>query len=234
VHYIRFPVQSNDCKEYNKEANSIIFIGRCTEAKGYHLLPSIAKVLLSKNISLQWHIVGELKNQEEIAYPWHPDVNVVFHGVIENEDVKFLLCRTKLFILPSIAEGMPMALIEAMKAGTIPIVNNLEGGIQEVVKHCDTGYLIDDNNAESYVNAIEESLKDNNKSKAISENCILIANDLFNPFRSTMMYEEIFLSKLAGNSNLKKKKKKGYKSRLDKSLLPNWLVTFLRTYISKK
>lgn len=51
------------------------------------------------------------------------------------------LATADLFVLPSYAEGLPMALLEAMAAG-LAVITTPVGGIPEVVHHMENGYLI--------------------------------------------------------------------------------------------
>lgn len=61
-------------------------------------------------------------------------------------DVPELLANSDLFILPSREEGLPMAIIEAMRAG-LPIIATKVGGVQELVDQ-ENGILINPNSDE--------------------------------------------------------------------------------------
>ena len=232
IHYQRFPVPESICNDTTyRQANSIIFIGRCTEDKGYPLLPTIAKLLDAQQSKLQWHIVGELKNKQQ--YPWDPSTAVIFHGLISNEAVYELLCQVQLFILPSIAEGMPVSLIESMKAGVIPVVNNLPGGIQELVSNDETGFTIDSNHTQGYVEAIKTILRDNATATRLSGKCRSLAAEMFNPVANTNLFEGIYLQ-TAKKQSLEKPVKKVYGSRLDQVWLGNTLTSLVRKIFKKR
>jgi glycosyltransferase involved in cell wall biosynthesis len=220
-----FPVPETNCKPAGKDADSVIFIGRCTEGKGYHLLPAIASELAAKNINLQWHIVGEPADMDQ--YPWPSSVNVVFHGLLPNAEVNKLLCSMQYFILPSEGEGMPVSLIESMKAGVIPVMNNLPGGVQELIKDGKTGYLSKNNTVDEYVHIIE-SLVNNIDKDSISKNCRTLANEMFNPLINTKHYETFF-EKVATSKVAVKPAKKVYGSRLDQTWLPNLVTKSIRS-----
>ncbi len=231
IHYQRFPVPESICTgTTSRQANSIIFIGRCTEDKGYPLLPTIARLLDAQQVKLQWHIVGDLKNK--LQYPWDPSTAVVFHGLISNEAVYELLCQVQLFILPSVAEGMPVSLIESMKAGVIPVVNNLSGGIQELVNKDETGFTVDSNYTNGYVEAIKTILSDNSTSMRLSSKCRSLAAELFNPVVNANLFEVIYLQTAKKQSSIKPRKKV-YGSRLDQIWLGNTLTSFVRRTFKK-
>jgi len=225
IQCLYFPVPDSSCNGNGKDAGSIIFIGRCTEGKGYDLLPAIAAALAAKSINLQWHIAGEAADMEQ--YPWPSSVNVVFHGLLPNAEVNKLLCRMDLFILPSLAEGMPVSLIESMKAGAIPIMNNLPGGIQELIKDGSTGFLSQHNTVDEYVQIIEQIINDDRKQQ-VRNNCTALANEKFNPLINTRLYEAFFEKVVMLPASVKPAKKV-YGSRLDQNWLPNMVTKSIRS-----
>jgi glycosyltransferase involved in cell wall biosynthesis len=76
---------------------------------------------------------GELR---EAATPLRDAVLFLGH----RNDVPDLLAAADLFVLPSLFEGLPLSLIEAMAAG-LPAVTSNVGGVDEVVEHGATGLL---------------------------------------------------------------------------------------------
>ena len=144
IFYQRFPVASVSPIDFDKKAgNNIIFIGRLTDSKGFNLLPAIARELKAENIHLHWHIAGDDAAIPTSGKNWGDGISVTFHGNISYQCVMDLLKEMKFLILPSLAEGMPVTIVEAMKAGVIPLVNNIAGGIQELVIDGETGFKIE-------------------------------------------------------------------------------------------
>ena len=82
------------------------------------------------------------KNLE--AYVWLPGAR---------DDVVSLLSQFDLFVLPSIAEGIPISLLEAMSM-QLPIVASSVGGIPDVVPE-DCGMLVPPDNIEDLIEAIQ-------------------------------------------------------------------------------
>lgn len=227
IKYLRFPVPENDCfMEKKDELFSIVFIGRCTKGKGYDLLPAISKALLDAGYEANWHIVGNADEKTQNQFPWPPEAEVNFHSLLSNQDVQKLLCRMHVMVLPSLAEGMPLSVIEAMKAGTIPLVNDIDGGIQELVSDGLTGFKITNNEVTSYKEKIIWLLKNPSEQLRIQTNIKEYATANFNPVENTIHYETEFLK--AFTTTRKKNKEKTYGSRLDQVWLPNSVTSFIR------
>jgi colanic acid/amylovoran biosynthesis glycosyltransferase len=72
-----------------------------------------------------------------------------FQGRVPPEQVQPLLERCQAILLMSDFEGLPVALLEAMAAGVVPVVRAIESGIPELVHHERTGLLVANNPAEA-------------------------------------------------------------------------------------
>lgn len=71
------------------------------------------------------------------------------------QDVSRLLPALDVFALSSLAEGLPLALLEAMSAG-VAVVSTSVGDIPEVITDSVTGRLVPSDNEESFANALAE------------------------------------------------------------------------------
>ena len=226
VYYLRFPVPGVINKQVPQNDCSIIFIGRLTEEKGYPLLPVIANELRRKKLKARWHIVGTAANRKD-ATVWDKNINVHFYNNVSNDKVLSLLPQMKILLLPSISEGMPVVVIEAMKAGVIPLVNDINGGIQELVEDGETGYKIKDNDIAAYVENIKLLIDNKYLAQKIKLNCIEKANALFEPINNTKMIEVVFETTTLSAAKVKFAKKI-YGSRLDQAWLPNLFTRSIR------
>lgn len=68
-----------------------------------------------------------------------------YGGVVTGEEKWLVLAENDVFVLPSRYEGLPMALLEAMAAGCVPVVSNV-GSISTVVEEGINGVFVDDQN----------------------------------------------------------------------------------------
>ena len=83
---------------------------------------------------------GEQRKELEEYCDEHGLDSVTFLGA--RDDIAQILSKTDVFVLSSIAEGIPMTILEAMSAKT-PIVATRVGGIPEVVEDAKEGFLVD-------------------------------------------------------------------------------------------
>ena len=226
VNYLDLPIAPVIGISGLEKSNNIIFIGRLSMYKGYHLLPLIARKIEKRLHGLNWYIVGEAL-EEFNNIPWDDNIKIIFCGQIHNEEVLQILRGMKCIILPSIAEGMPVCLIEAMKSGVIPVVNDINGGVQEIISNGETGYRIAENNVDVYAEKIIELFTDVEKWEYMSRHCITKANARFDSVNNTKAIEDCFLS--ATTIIAKKKPRKIYGSRLDRPWISNNIVKIIRS-----
>jgi glycosyltransferase involved in cell wall biosynthesis len=117
-------------------SNRVIYIGRLSEEK--NLFPLIEAVK-TENIPLE--IIGAGPQELDLKdFASSIGANVTFTGTIPNAELPEKLNQAKLFVLPSLFEGHPKALLEAMACGLAVIGTDVEG-IREIVHHGETGWL---------------------------------------------------------------------------------------------
>ncbi len=83
-------------------------------------------------------------------------------------DVPDLLADSDLLVLPSFEEGFPNALLEGMALG-LPVVSTRVDGIPELVRHGETGLLVDAGDAPALAQAIGALLSDPERRRALGE-----------------------------------------------------------------
>ncbi len=144
--------------------NRICFVGRLEEQKN---LFNLIEASSSLGIKLVFFGNGSLKKKlENFAKELKADVE--FKGNIPNKNLPKELNKSKLFILPSLYEGCPKVLLEAMSCG-LPVIGTNVDGIKEIIKHQENGYLCN-TDADSIKKAILEILENKILQKEISQN----------------------------------------------------------------
>jgi glycosyltransferase involved in cell wall biosynthesis len=119
-----------------------LFLGRISSQKGaFDLLRAFEA--LPEELLTQARLVlagdGEVDALREDAKA-HPD-RVVIHNWLESEQRDALLETSDVFVLPSHAEGVPMAMLEAMARG-LPVVTTAVGGIPDIVTDGQEGLIV--------------------------------------------------------------------------------------------
>ena len=127
--------------------------GRITEAKNQIVLVKAFNRLISEGDDVVLLIAGQ-KQDMQIWTEIEPYLNkrIIYLG--ERNDVRDLLSEADAFCLPSIWEGMPVTLLEALAAGCIPICSPV-GGIPEVITNGENGFLSSESSEEAYYKALK-------------------------------------------------------------------------------
>jgi glycosyltransferase involved in cell wall biosynthesis len=82
---------------------------------------------------------------------------IEFCGALPHEAALEAIARGAVLLLPSLWEGLPIVLLEAMAIG-VPVVASAVGGVPEVVEHERTGLLVDRQAPERYAKAVRRLL----------------------------------------------------------------------------
>ena len=129
-------------------------IGSYYPVKGHHYLIEAMKELtaIDKNVKLVLAGQGPLGEelQKQAAESGLKDF-VVIAGYIE--DTPGFLNALDIFVMPSLSEGLPLALLEAAAAKRCILTTNV-GGIPEVVTHMESGWLVPPGKVEALTDAL--------------------------------------------------------------------------------
>ncbi|NIY46198.1 colanic acid biosynthesis glycosyltransferase WcaL [Cedecea colo] len=128
----------------------IISVARLTEKKGLHVAIEACRLLKARGVEFRYNILGigpwEIRLRTLIEQNQLDDV-VFMPGFKPNHEVKAMLDKADLFLLPSVTgedgdmEGIPVALMEAMAVG-IPVVSTVHSGIPELIDAGRSGWLV--------------------------------------------------------------------------------------------
>jgi glycosyltransferase involved in cell wall biosynthesis len=157
----------------NREDFIVGYVGRLSREKGLiHLFAACAQ--LSRNgVPLRVLIVGDgpQRNElENLSLELGLGDRVLFTG-FQEDIAEWILCMD-VFILPSLTEGTPIALLEAMAYG-IPAIASAVGGVPQVIKHGETGILVSPGRAEEISNAILALFEDPAARQKLAQNALM-------------------------------------------------------------
>ncbi len=118
------------------------FVGRLTEQKGLIYLLEASAMLCREGLPLRLVVVGEGELGDQLKSRAHAlglD-DAVFTGY--RRDIPDLLALFNVFVLPSLWEGLPVVVGEAM-AAACPVIATRVSGTAEIMVDGVTGYLVD-------------------------------------------------------------------------------------------
>lgn len=143
-----------------KEVLVVGAVGSLTREKGHlYLLTAVTKVAqrLPEVIFLFVGDGRERSNLERMVFKLGIEDKVIFAGM--RKDIPEILSILDVFVLPSLNEGLPIALLEA-QAAKVPVVATRVGAIPDVVKDGVTGILIPPEDPEAIAKSIVRVLSD--------------------------------------------------------------------------
>ena len=94
-------------------------------------------------------------------------------------------------MFPSLYEGLPLSLIEAMASGCVIVASSV-GGINDLIVDGKNGYKIKNYDVDEYVKIIEMLINDRNLMETISLNNKLDVQK-YSIKKTLMLYEELYL-----------------------------------------
>jgi colanic acid/amylovoran biosynthesis glycosyltransferase len=128
----------------------VLSIGRLVEKKGLEFGIRAVAEARRRGANLSYEIIGDGHLRTELeAIATHLDIRdaVVFHGSKNQTEVRALLKKTDIVLVPSVTaasgdqESMPIVVKEAM-AQALPVVASRHAGIPEIITHGETGLLV--------------------------------------------------------------------------------------------
>ena len=132
----------------------LCFVGRLSEQKNLFAL-----LEATKGIDVELDIVGGGNLEGQIREKVRSDgLRVRLLGQVPHRQLPEIMNNADAFVLPSLYEGHPKTLIEAMSCG-LPVIGTDVPGIRELIRHRETGYLCG-TSPEEIRAAIEELLAD--------------------------------------------------------------------------
>nr|WP_283104513.1 glycosyltransferase family 4 protein [Shewanella olleyana] len=125
------------------ESYQFLCIGRLCEQKGQLLLLESFLQLVQANDAVKLILAGDGDMRPEIEHfirQHQLEQHVEITGWISSNEVKRLLTESDAMVLPSFAEGLPVAIMEAMAIGT-PVLTTYIAGIPELLSDKDNAIL---------------------------------------------------------------------------------------------
>lgn len=169
-----YPLIKNIKKEFDIVVFSIIRKG-----KRIHLALDVVLRLKKYFPQIKCLILGDGVEKESVikyANDLGLNDNLTFKGYHNN--ISYDLNRSKIFLMTTESEGLPMSMIEAMSC-SLPVVVSDVNDICDVVKNEYNGYLVDPNKIDDYVSSCNNLLSNEKKLSLFSKNARTSIENLF-------------------------------------------------------
>ena len=117
-----------------EEPLRIIYLGRLIEEqKRVSRLAELIQLLRARGVNFRFTFAGSGPQLPALQSALAGVPGVEFLGEVPNGSVPALLAAQDVMVLLSDYEGLPLSLLEAMGAGVVPVISDLESGIRDVV-----------------------------------------------------------------------------------------------------
>jgi glycosyltransferase involved in cell wall biosynthesis len=173
----------------------VVAVGRLHAAKGYQYLLEAADKLVHQRAleRLMVWIIGRGPQLDELK-SWvrqnHLDSHVQFTGYLANP-LPFVE-HAQLFCLPSLYEGMPNALIEAMLLGTPVLASDCPSGPSELLEGGRYGRLVPPGDSAALADALAEAVTDHAVWQQRAEGARRHAESVYSLSAGMTAWEELF------------------------------------------
>ena len=157
----------DECQITHNGDASILTISRLVPKKGVDVVLRAAAILRSRGVRYQLTIVGdgpENSPLRELAQQLNLQ-DVDFLGALDHQSVCNLYRRADLFVTGSRVaadgdrDGIPNVIVEAMALG-VPVLAANAGGVAEIVRHEETGWLVPPDDPVAMADGVERLLTD--------------------------------------------------------------------------
>ena len=176
----------------------VVFAGRLDPQKGLHTLVAAMRSPALAAAGAHVLLLGDGPQRTDLAQAVEREGladRVLFRGVVE--DVAPYLRAGDLFALPTLGEGMPNALLEAMATG-LPCVASAVGGCRDVITHGETGVLVPAGDAAAFQVALETLVQSAALRERLGAAARQAAVDRFGLETMVDRYEACYRAVLAG------------------------------------
>ncbi|MEA2604301.1 MAG: glycogen synthase [Acidobacteriota bacterium] len=188
------------------EPGYLLFVGRLRIRKGVEVLLEALKDLHSRHpegSAATLRIAGDGEHRRRLerrAAELELGRAVAFLGTCDTGRVRRLLAGAAALVVPSIYEGMPLVVLEAMAAG-VPVVASAVSGIPEVVVDGETGWLVPPEDPEALAAALSEVLAGPAEARRRGEAGWRRVNERFRPSVAAARWREIVQATPAGRAS---------------------------------
>ena len=122
---------------------SILYLGRIDMNKGLREIVDALEILTKVDVDFLFYVCGTGPDKDWFLEQCRTAIgeHLRYEGVVLGTKKTNILQKSHIFLLPSYFEGLPIALLECMSVGIVPIVSSV-GSIPQVVRSNNNGFII--------------------------------------------------------------------------------------------
>lgn len=167
-----------------------VHVGRISEPKNQVVLCNVFQRLINEKYDIVLLIIGQ-KHDNTIYNALTPLFSSRIQYLGEREDAIQYMSGAEAMCLPSIWEGMPITVIEALSVGCITVASPV-GGIPEMIEQDVNGILSKDSSEEAYYSAMKHFLNLDREKLNEMRKCCLETFEQFNITHTASNYLEAY------------------------------------------
>jgi glycosyltransferase involved in cell wall biosynthesis len=206
----------------------LLYVGRLDRSKGVFDLPAIDNELRRLGVEATWTIQGPGPAERELRDHWGSARHVTWKGRTNIDRVHEQFYSHDILVMPSRAEGLPVALLEGMARGCVPVVSDLPSGIPEIVENGVSGFRVRPGDARGFANAIMSLARDQEALESMSAEASRRIASRFDITARAPEYQRA-IAALARREPRWSHAQVFHGSRLDRPWIPNLVVKGARS-----
>ena len=155
---VNFPTAHSE--QRTSHSRSVLFLGSWLKRKGTEALARTAALLHARHVAVDWVLAGTGRDEADVLAEWPVELRAqttVIPKFPEFEEPK-IFSECGIFVLPSLFEGQPLSLLQAMSYGKCCIASNCCGQ-KDLIQHGLNGFLHEPNDAEGLAALIQKAIE---------------------------------------------------------------------------
>jgi glycosyltransferase involved in cell wall biosynthesis len=140
----------------------ILFVGRLDDAKGAPRMIALGRELRDRGVPFYMDLVGDGPERADYEYAVRDASladHIAFHGWVSRTELASFYSRAHLLVLPSLSEGWPKVLSEAMAYGAVPIASSISA-IPDILAETGAGIALPPRDVAGFADAVEALERD--------------------------------------------------------------------------
>lgn len=189
--YVELPTANEPKSE--TDPLTVIYVGRGTEEKRAYLVPELARFCFAKNTPLQFIIVGDIEQPADLKN----NTAIEFTGELtDTNQLSRIYKKAGILLITSYREGFPMAIMEGMAHGVIPISTPV-GDIPKHIQPGQNGFLTSSIDPHRVIDEMEMLIQllieQKEKRAQLSKNAFEYAKNNFSKEKFTEAYRKVLI-----------------------------------------